>query len=130
MPSNFKLNDELIIAILSFLGGLLTFATSMRVQFSNTKGVIRSLRLQRQLKKAFLQADENQIRILQLLLSELKLYSSNMAKQATAISELNHIESLRAFEIFIDRFGRKPELTNTIRRVLMFEIRKLARVIY
>jgi tRNA(Ser,Leu) C12 N-acetylase TAN1 len=117
--------NELTTAVLSFLGGLLSFIAGINIQKAFKFGFIRRLRLGNQLRKAQKNNDSKSAEYFQILLVESKLYSNDEIKQSTSISTILQLEPERSFMIFIERLGSKPVLSASIKRILINEIKEL-----
>jgi hypothetical protein len=119
--------NEILTAILSFLGGLFSFAAGLRIQSSFDIGFIKLIQIKYQLGRAYKEEDSKRIEILTLLLSEKKLYSNSEVKQATAIATLlnTRIDNERLFNIFIERLASDPKISTRIRETLIYNIKRI-----
>ena len=127
MPEDLRNMTGLVSGILSFLGGCLSFAAGSKLYRSNFAQSIRIYKLKRELNKAMDKNDRKKIRELERLLANLKLYSSRIIDQGTAIDQIAQFESERAFALLSERLGSKPELSNQIRAILLTTLRQIAR---
>ena len=121
--------SEITTAILSFFGGLLSFFAGINIKKAFRFGFVRRFRLNRHLNKALKRDDKKGAEYFQILYLESKLYSNDEIKQGTSISTLLQLEPERTFEIFIDRMGSEPKLSQPIKRMLISEIKGLAKKI-
>jgi hypothetical protein len=112
---------------LSFVAGVLSFATGINIRDSFKIGFIYRYRLRHQQKKAHKKSDEEQAIILTILLYEAKLYSNDAIKQATAIAEISQLATERAFLIFIERLGSKPKMTSALKNEVILKVKELSK---
>lgn len=116
----------LVSQILSFLGGCLSFAAGSRLYRSNLSQIIRIWQLKRKLNKAMDKNDQKRIKELESLLPVLKLYSSKVIDQGTAIRQIAEFENESAFALLSSRLGSKPELSEEIKAILLITLRDVA----
>jgi len=116
----------LVTEILVFLGGFLSFAAGTRIYRSNIIQDIKIWNLGRKLEKAFKEGNKKRVEELEFLLPILKLYSSRIIYQGTAIRQIAEFPNERSFEILSRRLGNKPELSDEIKTILLITLKDIA----
>ena len=132
MGERAKAWSDAVVAILGFLGGLLSYRAAVTVyrHTSLLQGLVHRGRmwgLARKLEAARSSGDVNQLRALEFVIPVLKLCSPNEVDQALAIAYLEHIGDERAVEVLAARLGTRPELSPEIKAMVLVALKRLLR---